>query len=66
MGTSIGLLGIDMLGTLHHIIVRGIKRRRIFYDDLDRVNFIKRFGIVSTESDTAGFAWALIPNHGLG
>ena len=54
---------IDTPGALHHIIVRGIERRRIFYDDLDRENFIERFGIVLTESDTPCFAWALIPNH---
>ena len=46
---------IDMPGALHHIIVRGIERRRIFYDDLDRRNFIERFGIVLTESDTPPF-----------
>ena len=54
---------IDTPGALHHIIVRGIERRSIFYDDLDRENFIERFGIVLTESDTPCFAWALIPNH---
>jgi len=54
---------IDAPGALHHIIVRGIERRRIFYDDLDRENFIERFGIVLTESDTPCFAWALISNH---
>ncbi len=54
---------IDTPGALHHVIVRGIERRRIFYDDLDRESFIKRFGIVLTESDTPCFAWALIPNH---
>jgi REP element-mobilizing transposase RayT len=54
---------IDTPGALHHIIVRGIEKRRIFYDDLDRGNFIERFGTVLTESDTPCFAWALISNH---
>jgi len=27
---------IDAPGALHHIIVRGIERRKIFYDDNDR------------------------------
>jgi hypothetical protein len=27
-------------GALHHIIVRGIERRRIFSDDQDRDNFV--------------------------
>ena len=30
---------IDAPGALHHIIVRGIERRRIFYDNTDRDNF---------------------------
>jgi len=32
---------IDASGALHHIIVRGIERRKIFYDDKDRNNLIK-------------------------
>jgi len=54
---------IDAPGALHHIIVRGIERRKIFYDDKDRENFLERFGFVLTKSDTPCFAWALIPNH---
>jgi REP element-mobilizing transposase RayT len=27
---------IDTPGALHHIIIRGIERRRVFYDDSDR------------------------------
>ena len=54
---------IDGPGALHHIIVRGIERRRIFSDDLDRDNFIERLGDILTETQTFCFAWALIPNH---
>ncbi len=54
---------IDAPGALHHIIVRGIERRKIFYDDSDRENFLERLGLVLTESHTPCFAWALIPNH---
>ena len=36
---------IDAAGALQHIIVRGIERCRIFYDDNDRSNFLK--GLVS-------------------
>jgi len=31
---------IDAPGALHHIIVRGIERRKIFIDDSDRNNFL--------------------------
>jgi putative transposase len=54
---------IDAPGALHHIIVRGIERRRIFLDDQDRDNFIERLGDIVTETKTFCFAWALIPNH---
>ncbi|UCH23887.1 MAG: transposase [Deltaproteobacteria bacterium] len=54
---------IDAPGALHHIIVRGIERRRIFYDDQDRDNFIRRLGDIITDTETFCFAWTLIPNH---
>ena len=54
---------IDAPGALHHIIVRGIERRKIFYDDSDRDNFLERLGGVLTETGTPCFAWTLIPNH---
>jgi len=36
---------IDASGALHHIIVRGIERRRIFSDDQDRDNFTERLDL---------------------
>lgn len=42
-----GKARIDAPGALHHIIVRGIKRRRIFSDDQDRDNFIERPGDIA-------------------
>ena len=54
---------IDAPGALHHIIVRGIGRRKIFDDDADRNVFLERLGAVLNDTDTACFAWALIPNH---
>jgi len=35
--------GIDAPGALHHIIVRGIERKKIFKDDTDRINFPEVF-----------------------
>ena len=34
---------IGATGELHHVIVRGIERRKIFYDDEDRDAFVDRF-----------------------
>ena len=54
---------IDAPGALHHIIVRGIERRKIFNDDVDRVNFLDRLGKVFSETHTTCLSWPLIPNH---
>ena len=54
---------IDITGALHHIIVRGIERRKIFEDDQDRYNFIKNLGSILEQTQTPCYAWSLIPNH---
>ncbi|MBW1726801.1 MAG: transposase [Deltaproteobacteria bacterium] len=54
---------IDAAGALHHIICRGIERKEIFKDDIDRNNFVDRLGSILAETKTPCFAWALIPNH---
>lgn len=54
---------IDAPGALHHVIVRGIARRRLFDDDSDRDFFVERLGMVLIDTQTQCFAWALIPNH---
>jgi len=54
---------IDTPGALHHIICRGIEKRDIFEDDIDRDNFVKRLGVILSETGTPCYAWALIPNH---
>jgi REP element-mobilizing transposase RayT len=54
---------IDAPGALHHIILRGIERRKIFFDDDDRDNFLDRLAGIVTDTNTQCFAWALIPNH---
>ncbi len=54
---------IDAPGALHHIICRGIERRKIFDDAADRDNFLERLGTILKETSTPCYAWALIPNH---
>ena len=54
---------IDAPGALHHIIARGIERRNIFRDDIDRKSFLKRLGDLTLQTQTLCYAWALIPNH---
>jgi putative transposase len=54
---------LDAAGTLHHVIVRGIERRRIVNDDPDRRAFVLRLGKLVSETGTAIYAWALMSNH---
>jgi putative transposase len=54
---------IDAPGALHHIIVRGIARTRIFDDDQDRRNFLERIGEILQSTETSCCAWVLLPNH---
>ena len=54
---------IDAPGALHHIIVRGINRRKIFFEDSDRDDFLDRLGNILPESQTACFAWSFMTNH---
>ncbi|MGD8991053.1 MAG: transposase [Desulfobacterales bacterium] len=54
---------IDAPGALHHIIIRGIEKRKIFEDNKDRNQFVKRLADILPETETPIYAWALIPNH---
>ena len=50
-------------GALHHIMIRGIERKRIFKDDVDKKDFLSRLADVFPETRTVCYAWALLPNH---
>jgi len=54
---------IDAPGALHHVISRGIGRRKVFHDNEDRDFFIERLAKVVSDTESQCFAWALIPNH---
>jgi len=54
---------LDAPGTLHHVIIRGIERRRIINDDEDRMNFTSRMGGIASDTGTIIYAWALMTNH---
>jgi putative transposase len=54
---------LDAPGTLHHVIIRGIERRRIVEDDHDRREFVNRLGKLVSETAKSIYAWALTTNH---
>jgi REP element-mobilizing transposase RayT len=54
---------LDAPGTFHHVIVRGIEKRRIVDDKVDQENFVSRMGGIAASTGTSIFAWALLTNH---
>ena len=54
---------IDAPGALHHVIGRGIDRRKIFSCKADYKDFLDRLGNILEDTKTPCYAWALIPNH---
>lgn len=54
---------LDAPGTLHHVIVRGIEKRKIVNDERDRKDFVSRLGMIASETETPIYAWALMYNH---
>jgi REP element-mobilizing transposase RayT len=57
------LARLDAPGILHHVMIRGIERRKIFRDDNDRENILDRLSILLPQTKTACYAWALMSNH---
>lgn len=57
------LARLDAPGVVHHVIIRGIEKRKIFRDNKDRNNFLDRLSQLLPETNTSCYAWALLPNH---
>ncbi|NIQ38330.1 MAG: hypothetical protein GTN81_07055 [Proteobacteria bacterium] len=57
------LARLDAPGVLHHVIGRGIEKRKIFLNDADRNDFIDRIAGVAQAGAMAVYAWTLMPNH---
>ena len=53
----------DAPGVLHHIMIRGIERQKIFRDVQDRDDFLERLSVILPETHTACYAWAFLDNH---
>jgi REP element-mobilizing transposase RayT len=54
---------LDAPGVLHHVMVRGLERRVIFKDDVDRMGFLARLAALANAGALTVYAWALLPNH---
>jgi hypothetical protein len=45
---------LDAPGTLHHVIIRGLERRAIVKDDVDREAFVTRLGAMAQAGNGTG------------
>ncbi len=54
---------LQIPGAVYHVITRGIERREIFKDDIDRKEFIRRFSEILKNNGSKCYAWVLMPNH---
>jgi hypothetical protein len=57
------LARLDAPGVLHHVIGRRIERRKIFFRDKDREDFVGRLAGLAEKGAWAVYAWVLMPNH---
>ncbi|MEW6682045.1 MAG: transposase [Nitrospirota bacterium] len=54
---------LDAPGVVHHVVVRGIEQRKIFQNDDDRADFIRRIARLLPDTQTTCLAWCVLPNH---
>jgi len=54
---------LDAPCVLHHVMGRGIERRKIILGDEDRNDFIDRLSILVQKGAIEIYAWVLMPNH---
>ncbi len=54
---------LDAPGTLHHVMIRGLEGKEIFYDHEDREDFLSRVGPLAKKTGDRILAWSLMSNH---
>lgn len=54
---------LDTPGALHHVMGRGIEKTKIFANQKDRNDFIRRIADLTSEDAWQVYAWALMGNH---
>jgi REP element-mobilizing transposase RayT len=54
---------LDYPGTMHHVMIRGIEKKKIIKDEMDSRDLVERMGNLSKETGTQIYAWALLSNH---
>ena len=58
-----GLARLDAPGVIHHVMIRGIERRKIFRNNKDRNDMMDRLTDLLPATNTTCYAWAFLSNH---
>jgi len=48
---------LDAPGVLHHIMIQGMERQKIFRDIQDRDELLERLSVILPEAHTSCYAW---------
>ena len=57
------LARLDAPGVIHHVMIRGIERRKIFRNNKDRNDMMDRLADLLPATNTICYAWAFLSNH---
>ena len=56
------LARLDAPGVIHHVMIRGIERRKIFHNNKDRDDMMDRLADLLPATNTSCYAWAFLSN----
>lgn len=56
-------LRIDQPDAVHHVMNRGVDRRRVFFDDASRIEFLRRLAEIHERYAVETLAYCLMDNH---
>ena len=56
------LARLDAPGVIHHVMIRGIERRKIFRNNKDRNDMMDRLADLLPATNTICYAWAFLSN----
>ena len=56
-------LRIQFPGAIYHVTARGVERRRIFVDDVDRTRFLTQLGATTRACHVRLYLYCLMANH---
>ena len=57
------LARLDAPGVIHHVMIRGIERRKIFRNNKDRNDMMDRLTDLLPATNTTCYAWSFLSNH---